>query len=171
MAHVAIKVRIGLKPNGHALYPDFNRLDTTVRDGTDWSVFVDKHGGWHYDQVAGHADDDPAESSPIGMQWGMLVVPDTFADAAVVMFPSDVTVLNDTDAETFYGARAHVRDAAIRDNLDILQAIKAKRDLGIPEDQQDRDALDPDHPATGRRRNKLKTWSDFKARRAITMRP
>jgi len=171
MAYVAIKVRIGLEANGHAAYPDFNRLDAVVRDSMDWSIFVDKHGGWHYDQVAGHADDDPAESSPIGTQWGMLVVPEVFADAAVALFPNNVTILNDVDAGTFYDTRGHVRDSAIRENLEILQGIKVKRDLGIAEDPQDRDALDPNHPAAGRRRNKLKTWADFKTNRGITMRP
>lgn len=170
MAHVAIKIRIGLKPNGHAGYPDFNRIDAALRDDMDWSRYVDKHGGWHYDQVAGHQDDDPAASSPIGVQFGMLVVPETFADSAVAMFPTDVAILNDADAGTFYNSRAHIRDAAIRENLEILQGIKAKRDLSIAEDQQDRDALDPDHPAAGRRRNTVKTWSDFKTQRGITMR-
>ncbi len=170
MAHVAIKVRIGLKPNGHAEYPNFNSLVASVRDGVDWSVFVDKHGGWHYDQVAGHADEDTAESSPVGMQWGMLVVPEEFADAAVAMFPSDVTVLDDANAGTFYETRAHVRDQAIHESLEIIQGIKAKRDLGIVEDQQDRDALNPDHPSSGRRRNKTKTWAGFKTNRGLSVR-
>ena len=166
-------MRIGLKPNGHAEYPNFNALDAAVRDNMDWSIFVDKHGGWHYDQVAGHADDDPAESSPVGVQWGMLVVPEGFADAAVALFPAGVSILNDADATTFYNDRGHIRDPAITENLEVLQAIVAKRSFvpPIPEDQQDRDALDPDHPATGRRRNKLKTWADFKTKRGITMRP
>lgn len=171
MAHVAIRVRIGLRPNGHAEYPNFNRLDLAIRGNTDWSKFVDQHGGWHYDQVAGHADNDLPESSPIGMQWGMLVVPERFADAAVAMFPSDVAVLNDVDAGTFYDDRAHVKDPAIREDLQVLQAISAKRGLGIPPNTDDSNALDPTHPAAGRRNNKLKTWVDFKTHRGITMRP
>lgn len=171
MAHVAIKVRIGLHPNGHAKYPDFNQIASGIRDRMDWSMYVDKHGGWHYDQLAGHADDDPAESSPVGMQWGMLVVPEAFATQAVSKFPSEVTILNEAEATIFYENRGHARDAAILESVEVLQAIAAKRSLGILEDQGDIDALDPDHPAVGRRRNKLKTWAGFKTQRGITMRP
>lgn len=171
MAHVAIKVRIGLKANGHALYPNLNQIPGALRDGVDWSIFVDKHGGWHYDQVAGHADDDPAAGSPIGMQHGMLVVPEAFADAAVAAFPDDVSVLNDVDATAFYDNRAHIRDPAVKENVEVLQAISAKRGLGIPPSTDDSNALDPDHPAAGRRRNKLKDWAGFKTSRGITMRP
>ena len=171
MAHVALKVRIGLHPNGNAKYPDFNRIASGVRDGMDWSIFVDKHGGWHYDQLAGHADDDPAESSPVGVQWGMLVVPEAFATEAVSKFASDVTILSKAEATIFYENRGHARDAAIQESVEVLQAIAAKRSLGILEDRGDIDALNPDHPAVGRRRNKLKTWADFKTQRGITMRP
>ena len=171
MSHVALKVRIGLRPNGHAAYPDFNRITAGLRDNVDWSIFVDKHGGWHYDQVAGHADEDLAAASPIGMQWGLLVVPEAFADAAVALFTSDVSALNDADAGTFYNDRAHVRDSEIKENLEVLQAISAKRGLGIPPNADDANALDPAHPAAGRRNNKLKTWAGFKTQRGITMRP
>jgi len=163
MELVALKVKIGLKNEGgrklHA-FPDFNQIDISLRDGMDWSYFIDKFGGWHYDQVAGHADDDL--DSPVGNWNGMSLVPNDFAQTAVAMFAGQCTILNETEAESFYNERSHARDPIIHEDALTLQAIKAKRDLEIPEDQGDLDALDPDHPALGRRRNKRKTWAGFK---------
>ena len=53
MELVPLKVKIGLKLDGgkkvHG-YPDFNQIDSVIRDNMDWSYFVDKYGGWHYYQ-------------------------------------------------------------------------------------------------------------------------
>ena len=101
----------------------------------------------------------------------MLVVPEAFANAAMAMFTSDVSILNDADAGAFYDDRAHVREPAVKENLEVLQAISVKKGLGIAPNADDAKALDPTHPAAGRRNNKLKTWTDFKTHRGITMRP
>lgn len=170
MELVPLKVKIGLKNEGgkkiHG-FPSFNDIDPALRDNLDWSYYVDKFGGWHYDQVAGHADDDP--DSPVGNWNGMFLVPNDFAQAAIALFPNQCSILSEVEAETFYDARAHVRDPAIRENVGVLQAIKAKRDLGIPEEQADLDALNPDHPAPGRQRNKRKTWAGFKIAEGVTI--
>lgn len=172
MELVPLKVKIGLKSEGgkklHA-FPDFNQIDSVLRDNMDWSYFVDKFGGWHYDQVSGHADDNPADGTPQGNWDGMLCVPNDFAQAAVALFPTQCSTLNETEAEIFYDTRCHIRDAAIKEDVNVLQAIKAKRDLGIVEDQADLDALNPDHPASGRRRNKRKDWVGFKAVEGVTI--
>ncbi len=165
-----IQVKIGLKSDNGKLvhdFPDFNRITPTVRDNMDWSHYVDKFGGWHYDKVAGHADDDPTNESPAGTWIGMLLVPEGFATEAIALFPSQVKLWTELECQTFYEQRAHVRQSAIKEDVEILQAIVAKRDLGITESQEDRDALDPDHPALGRRRNKEKTWTGFKTQRGI----
>lgn len=172
MELIPLKVKIGLKNEGgkklHA-FPDFNQIDSVLRDNMDWSYFVDKFGGWHYDQISGHADDDPGDDTPRGNWDGMLCVPNAFAQAAVAMFPAQCSILTETQAETFYDTRSHVRDSAIKEDTNVLQAIKAKRDLGIAEDQADLDALNPDHPALGRRRNKRKDWAGFKAAEGVTI--
>jgi len=172
MELVPLKVKIGLKNvNGKKVhgFPDFNQLSAGVRDDMDWSYFVDKFGGWHYDQLSGHADDDPGEDSPQGQWNGMLLVPDDFAQAAVNAFPSQCSVMTEVDAEKFYDDRAHKRDPAIKEDTATLQAIAAKRALNIAEDQEDVDALNPDNPTPGRRRNKRKTWSAYKNVEGLTV--
>lgn len=169
MELVPLKVRIGLKANGNHKFPDFNQIDPGFRDNMDWSYFVDKFGGWHYDKVAGHADDDTPNASPPGIWIGMLLVPDSFAQEAVSKFPSICSIIDEPTAETFYNNRAHMHEPAIREDREVLQAIQAKRGVGIPEDADDLAALDPDHPAVGRRRNKVKTFAGFKTQRGITI--
>jgi hypothetical protein len=169
MELVPLKVRIGLKAGGGHQFPDFNQLDAGLRDGMDWCFYVDKFGGWHYDKVAGHSDDDTANDSPPGTWIGMLLVPESFANAAVAQFPGVCSVMDETAAESFYNDRAHKHEPPIKEDREVLQAIKAKRDLGIPEEQADIDALNPDHPAPGRRRNKLNTFSDYKVNRGVTI--
>lgn len=171
MPHVVIKIKIGLHPNGHAKYPDFNQIASNLRDRMDWSSYVDKHGGWHYDKLSGHSDEDIAESSPVGMQWGMLIVPEAFATEAISKFPSEVSIITEAEATIFYETRAHSHEPSIIENQEVLQTIVNKRSLGIAEDQQDKDALDPNHPSPGRRRNKLKTWVGFKKQRGIVLAP
>jgi hypothetical protein len=172
MELVPLKVKIGLKSeNGRKShsFPDFNQLSSSLRDDLDWSYFVDKFGGWHYDQLSGHADDDPGDDSPQGNWNGMILVPNDFAQAAVAAFPTQCSILTEAEATTFYDDRAHICDPAIKEDVDVLQAISAKRSLSIVEDQGDLDALNPDHPASGRRRNKRKTWADFKTAEGITI--
>lgn len=167
-----IQVKIGLKTVAGKLlhdFPDFNKITPTVRDDMDWSYFVDKFGGWHYDQVAGHSDDDPANESPAGTWVGMLLVPESFATEAVALFPDRVKLWTESECKTFYEQRAHIRESEIREDVDTLQAIVAKRNLNIPEVQADLDALNPDHPALGRRKNKEKTWDGFKTQRGINL--
>jgi len=164
---VPLQVKIGLKGNRQHDFPPFNELDAALRDGMDWSHFVDKFGGWHYDQVAGHSDDDSVNGSPVGTWLGLLLVPDDFAEAAVARWPTRCFIKTEVEAEALYNERCHIRDPEIREDTDVLQAIVAKRALDIPEDQADLDALNPDHPAPGRRRNTRKTWSDFKSAEGV----
>lgn len=169
---VPLKVRIGLKQQKrrqiHA-YPDFNSLDAELRDGLDWCHFVDQYGGWHYDQIAGHADHD--DESPRGTWFGMLLVPEAFALAAVAKFPDQVEILDETEAERFYEQRAHVNEPAVHEDVQVLQAIAAKRALGVKEDEHDRRALDVNHSSSGRRVNKKKTWDGFKQACGIEIHP
>lgn len=169
MELVPLQVKIGLKANRQHAFPPFNELDSALRDNMDWSNFIDKFGGWHYDQVAGHADDDPIHDSPRDTWLGLLLVPEDFAQAAVAAWPSLCSIRTESEAKKLYDERCHIRDPEIREDTDVLQAIKAKRDLSIAEDQADRDALDPDHPTRGRRRNNKKTFAGFKAAEGITI--
>ncbi len=167
MELVALKVKIGLDSKNYHNFPAFNTLPGAVRGGVDWSIFIDRFGGWHYDQVCGHADDEV--TSPRGNWDGMLLIPEDFANAAVAAFPDTCSVLIESDAEKFYNERGHVRDPAIKEDTQVLQAIQAKVALGVEQDQGDTDALDPDHPAPGRRRNNKKTFAGFKSTQGFSV--
>lgn len=167
MELVALKVQICLKSNNQHDFPPFNELPGAVRDNVDWSIFVDRFGGWQYDQICGHQQED--ETSSRGCWNGMLFIPEDFADAAVKKWPNRCTIVNETEAEKFYEERAHVRDPEIKEDPTALQAIVAKTALGIAQEQGDIDALDPDHPAAGRRRNSKKTFVGFKSEMGITV--
>ena len=161
----AIKVVIGLKASGrtagHHQYPDFGQLACVLASGMDWSRYVDVHGdGWHYDKVSGHRDDDA--DSPFGTWFGMLLVPVGFAEQALAQFPDTVTQLTEAQCKTFYESRVTVRQPALIESVGTLQALAAKRQLDLPETEEDRQALDPDHPSPGITRNQRKTWADFK---------
>lgn len=133
----------------------------------DWSYYVDRFGGWHYDKVAGHADHDPDFGSPVGMQWGVLLVPREFAEKAVELFPEVCEPIEEPAAEAFYDVRAHGHEPEMHEDLEELQKIAALEQLGEDVTDRKRRALDPDDPAPGRRRNKRKTWQQYKVQRGV----
>lgn len=165
---VGIKVKIGMRPNGHADHPKFNRLPVVQASGMDWSKYVDVAGlGWHYDKTSGHKEE--TLDSPRGQQWGVLIVPEQFAAEAIAEFPDLVTELTEVELEDFHDnkARAHLPDEEV--DVDILTGIKLKQDLGIPLTEQQQKALDPDDDTRGIVKSKRKKWADRKIRKGITI--
>lgn len=169
---VPLKVTIGLKTEKnkrfHA-FPAFNEIPAETRDNMDWSHFVDQYGGWHYDKVSGHDHEDTPNGSPRGVWIGLLLVPEDFAADAVTRFPAQCQIVNEEAAETFYEGRVTIEQPEIEEDLEVLQAIAAKRGAGIEESADDLAALDPDNPRRGRRRNKTKRWADMLAHRGLTI--
>lgn len=169
----AIRVQILLKFDGGRQvhdYPNFNLLPAVIASGMDWSVYVDVQGrGWHYDHIGHHEE---APDSPLGQQLGMLLVPAQFALEAVAMFPTRVMRLSEAQTATFYNDRAHAHEPEIFLDADVLRGIELRRTLapGIPP-QDEINALDPDHPSPGRRRNRRRFWADLKTLEAITFIP
>ncbi|MCP3684639.1 MAG: hypothetical protein GY861_18385 [bacterium] len=162
MEYSAIKVKIGKKPNGHHLYPSFNDLQCVKDSGMDWSKYVDVEGlGWHYDKVSGHAEE--TADSPRGQQWGVLIIPEAFADQAVAAFPDTVSEIDETALEDFYDNKAHAHEPDERISEKILTAIKMKQDLGLDLTPNQEAALDPDDDTPGITKNKNKKWADKKA--------
>ena len=107
-------------------YPDFNQLSPAVRGNMDWSYYVDEAGiGWHY------SIDGFGEGAEPDVQYGILAVPQAFADAAVAMYPSEVTVLNETELEDFWNVEAHVGEPDSFEDAEVLKAIEAKRALKL----------------------------------------
>lgn len=163
---VPLKVKIGLKPNGHASYPDFNRLNEVAEKGMDWANYVDTLGeGWMYDKISGHRDDTP--DSPFGQQWGVLLVPAIFVEQATQAFPNECQELTETELEEFYETKVSVSEPDEIIDTEVLMAIKAKQDLGLTLTADQQSALDPNTPVRGIRKNPRKKWADHKASRNI----
>lgn len=163
---VPVKVKIGLKSNGHAKYPNFNVLQAVINAGIDWAQYIDIYGmGWYYDKVSGHQDDSP--ESPFGQQWGVMVVPKDFADEAISRFPQECTKLTENELEIFIDERAlaHIPDEDI--NLEVLQGIREKQALGLELTAWQIKALDPNDDTPGIKKNKEKTWKGIKEKKGV----
>lgn len=158
---VPVKVKIGLRQNGHAKYPNFNILPCVMTAGRDWSQYVDTEGlGWHYDKTSGHKEETP--DSPWGMQWGVLIVPEEFANEALARFPDECTVLTEAELEDFYDNKAHAHEPDEDIDNEVLNAIQLKRALGLPLTPQQQRAIDPEDDTRGIRKNKKRLWKDYK---------
>ncbi len=170
---VPIKFRVGLHDKvdnakghkiGHAKYPDFNSIDIAIRKGLDWSVYIDQHGvSMHYDKACGHKEEG---DTPIGEQWCATCVPADFAEEAVKL--PDVEEISEVDFEVFYNEKAHAHELPEHVDIKALEAIKAKEDLSIAVPEKT-DAINPDHPARGIRKNHNKVWSDFKSKTGVNI--
>lgn len=179
MTHAAIKVKIGIRPNGHADHPNFNSLACVRESGMDWSHYVDTlgHTIW-YDTKCGHADEEP--DSPRGMQWAVICAPEEFVDQAVAQFPDLCFEIGTAECQTFHDERHMHRQGPVRHDTATLQAlaaeaqlvdiaIKAASDASVGAASTElerladhkavlhediRKSLDPDHPRAGVGRNK-----------------
>ena len=175
---VVIGSKIGERGSLQAAYPPFGQCQAVRNSGMDWSTYVDQFGGWIYDKSSGHADD--TAESPIGQQFGVLLVPEDFAVEAVARFPDQVTRLSETELEAFYETCATAHQDDVKRDVPALQGLQA--DLGLlketnapPEqiaivEEKARKALDPDDPMPGvTRPARRKKWVDEKARRKVTI--
>lgn len=170
MELVPIKVKIGLRPNGHADHPDWTKLPL-ARDSIPAAHMFH---GWQYDKTSGHAES--SAGSPVGMQWGAVLVTSQFASEALVTFPDIVTVMTEAEFETFWNDKARAHMPAERVDVEVLQGLKAERDLLVDLgrsttaiDIRISKALDPDNPEPGKRRDHLKTWQLAKSRLDVTV--
>ena len=186
---VPIKVKIRLRPNGHADHPAWEQMpliaaalpSNAIRDRIDEEVRKHVVGSWHYDKQSGHQVDTP--DSPRGMQWGMLLVSRAFADAAVATFPALVTVMSQAECQAFWDTKAYAHMADEDFNIETLQRLKVYRDLlkdlkkadNAPEviavDAKIAKALDPLDPYPGVKKNFLRRWADAKDRLGVTFDP
>lgn len=189
----ALKVKIGLKPDGSADYPNFGSLASVQASGLDWSRYIDTHGkGWMYDKSSGHNDDDV--DSPAGQQWGLLVVPEAFATEAVAAFPATCERITEAALEAFHDARctAHIPEDQFDESLvnslanayqSLLQIeISDPLYAGLTAGQKNKitslrqslavrlvKALDPDDVEPGRKRNLRKLWATRRVKEGVTV--
>jgi hypothetical protein len=148
-------------------------LQVVINSNSDWSKYIDIHGtGWHYDST-GHKEErvegDTDWDSPHGQQWGMLLVPEEFANQAVARFPNECEIISETKAEAFYDEKVTRDIPAEKIDTDALAAIKAKEDLGIDVAAEKAKALDPDDPTPGIIKNDRKKFKDFKSKVGVTI--
>lgn len=171
----ALRVKIGTKANGNADYPAFGGLQVVQDSGMDWAQYVDTNGiGWVYDKV-GHKEE--AVDSPMGQQWGMLLVPEVFADQAVAAFPATCKRLTEVECQTFFDTKRDAEPELV--DTAVLEALERKLRLAEAVDMsasprvqaiknEIRDALDPANPKRGVRANPMANWTAAKASRGIT---
>ena len=169
---VPIRVKIGLRANGHADHPNWNLLPLAM--SSDPASHM--RGGWRYDKTSGHKEDTP--ESPFGMQWGMLLVTEQFAAEALVKFPGLITVLSEAQAEDFWENKAHAHVPENNSNSDILQSLKTELDLrtvsGLetaPLIEKIKKAINPDNKEPGIVKNKFKKWADGKNSLGFKIKP
>lgn len=163
---IALRFNVGLhtKRNkdkgreiGHAKYPDFNQVDLDIRKGMDWSHYIDSFGiGMQYDKACGHKEEG---DTPFGQQCCVIAVSEDFADAALALFPDDLTELTSAEFEDFYNNKAHAHEPTEHVDKDVLGAIEQKEKLGL-EVPEKADAINVDSEARGIRKNHNKTWTD-----------
>lgn len=168
MDYKAIKVLIGTNTSGGALYPDFNTLASVRDSGMDWSHYIDRRGtGWHYDKCCAHAFEAPG--SPIGIQYGMILVPKEFHDDALANFPATVKSMTEAEVEDFYDNHAHGHESEENVSDRVINGITAKQNAGIELTDSDRKALDASDPTPGITKNPNRHWADHKALRSINI--
>ncbi len=163
---VPIRVKIGLRPNGYADHPDWSQLPLAASENPKDHMPY----GWHYDKQSGHSDDSPG--SPFGVQYGMLLVTEKFADEAEDKFPDLIERLNETEAQTFWEdrARKHMPDNGA--DMEVMQCLQIELDLREKLGQNTTalkvkiaKALDPnDNTEPGLKKDPQRYWADAKRR-------
>lgn len=168
---VPLKVKIGLRPNGHADHPDWTKLPLALvgpgNSVENAAVHMNFLGGWKYDKTSGHADN--TLDSPVGQQFGMIFVTEQFATEAEAEFPTLITRLTEAETIDFWDNKAHAHLDEFRRDQQVLDGLKMEHDLLLLAGGADasritalkakiRRALNPDDPEPGLRRNLEKTW-------------
>ena len=164
---IRVKIRVGVVGGRKQhVYPPFNNIDAATRKNMDWSNYLDTHGiGWHYDKCCGFGESD-SYNVDRDVWYGATCVPEDFADAAVAL-GTDVEIITEAQFRTYYDDRAHIHEPEEHYDLDTLQAIKVKQQLGKKVNKSDQDAMDPLKENSGIRRNDNKTWALYKTKKGI----
>ena len=178
MELTGLKVKIGLKPQGGAQYPPFNNMNTVKASLMDWCHYVDNHGlSWHYDKTSGHKDNTPG--SPMGVNYGLLLIPEAFAVEAVAMFPGECERLSEVDTAAFYDDKAHAHEpdeiedekvmSALQRRLDLMDRTKVAADAParLAHEAKVTKAMDPNDSEPGVKKNERKKWADKKAKMGV----
>jgi hypothetical protein len=175
---VAIKVKIGLRENGHADHPNWGLLPMVQGGITPESQQIVK---WKYDKTSGH-DEDNGGDSPVGTQFGMMIVTEQFANEAVATFPVGVvTILTEAEAAIFWDDKAHAHVAENQVNSQMVADLNNELQLHIAADSpapiinalkaKAKNALNPVHGENGIKKHKSKKFVDAKGHFGFTIKP
>lgn len=170
---VPLKVKIGLRPNGHADHPNWYQLPLAFNgERPEDHMF----GGWHYDKSSGHRESSP--DSPLGMQWGVMLVSQKLAQEALTIWPDKMSKISEAEFEDFWENRAY---AHLTENKVDHQTLASYNDELSLRTQMGQDttelkkrlvkALDPNDPERGIRKNNMRHYADFKKDCGITIVP
>lgn len=155
---IPIKVKLIMKATGEGIdWPDLNQISEEIREGLAWSRYIDIRGiGWHYNKVSNLGKGgDYGEAATC--------VPETFANAAVALFPDKISILTELEFEDFYDNYSHIEEPDEEIDFEIIQGIQAKQALGLTLTSQQLSAIDPNTDTRGIRKNKNRFWVDYKA--------
>lgn len=166
---VPIKVKIGLRANGHADHPDWTKLPM-INNDSEVRQFVPS--GWIYDKSCGHQEE--GINSPREMQWGCLLCTEQFANEAIVAYPALITKLTEIEFEDFFNNKAMAHLSEENYDNDVLQGLKTELDLKTELHQNVVDlkakiikALDPNNKEQGIRKNNERYWVDYKVKKGF----
>jgi len=152
---IPLKVIIRNSPQKSAIFPDWSKIDPELMYGMPAEVYFERIGlGVHYDRTE-HID------------YCMIFVEKSFAVKAIELFPDLVTALSESECSDYWDNQAHAHEADIVD-IKALQAIKLKKDLGVPTPEE-KDALDPLKPHPGIKKNWKRKWREFKEKYNIEL--
>lgn len=170
-ALVPIKVKIGLRSNGHADHPDWTKLPMI---NSDSEVRQYAPSGWLYDKSCGHQED--SVDSPMGMQWGCFLCTQEFATEAITAYPDLITQLTEAEFEDFYNNKAMAHLPEKNYNLDVLNGLKLELDLKKELNQNVVElstkiakALNENDNEEGIRKNDERYWTDYKTKKGFTI--
>jgi hypothetical protein len=180
---VGIKVIIGRVPTATGvknLYPNFNRIHSTLRAHMDWSSYIDSFGsGWHYDEIAPFGTSDP-ESPGTDEMFGVIAVPEEFAREAVRLFPDTVSTVDEVEFTRLFETRTKSSAPDTFIDTPRLDQLRSRYGIVGPIDDpaalalmspEDRRAVDPNDPAPGIVNNPDKTVSRYTQKTGHTIKP
>jgi len=168
---IPIKVKIGLRSNGHADHPNWTLMSMI---NTDKEVRNYCPSGWIYDKSSGHEEDTP--HSPRGMQWGCLLCTRPFVIQAKQIFPEIVVEMTETEFEDFFNNKARIHMSDNDYDIKTLQGLESELNLK-KELNQDTTALkdkitkaiDPEDNENGIKKNEDRYWADYKLKNGFTI--
>ena len=130
MKYIPIKISITKSPD-----PNYGGNHPLGHDGVE----IDQFGiGMYYDE--GNYDVN-------GFRYAVTSLPEDRANAYIVRSQGRVVAITSAEAEAWFAQNKPEPEEKF--NLEVLQAIKLKKDLAIPLTASDLKALDPNDPLPG----------------------